>query len=235
MRPTHLTTKFTAGALSLALGAAVLAWPAPSRAEDDNVPIDTKIFRSIMEGIGLRKDGEGINYQERPPLVIPPGKILPPPERSDAVIAKTPAWPVDPDVQRQKLEAAQEKSNHLTADEAFQRDARPLRPDELTPGPKPRVARRADPDAYPTPSGDYGTRLSPSEMGEKKGIFGGLFGSSESTDSAKFTGEPPRASLTAPPPGYQTPSPDQPYGILTKEKPKAENYAETHGVPDKSH
>jgi hypothetical protein len=28
-----------------------------------------------------------------------------------------------------------------------------------------------------------------------------------------FTGEPPRASLTDPPPGYQTPSPDQPYGI----------------------
>jgi len=28
----------------------------------------------------------------------------------------------------------------------------------------------------------------------------------------RFTGEPKRTDLTAPPPGYQTPSPDQPYG-----------------------
>ncbi len=35
---------------------------------------------------------------------------------------------------------------------------------------------------------------------------------------ATFTGEPPRASLTDPPPGYQTPSPDQPYGIAPETK-----------------
>jgi hypothetical protein len=34
-----------------------------------------------------------------------------------------------------------------------------------------------------------------------------------------FTGEPPRASLTDPPPGYQTPSPDQLYGIPPDRKP----------------
>ena len=28
-----------------------------------------------------------------------------------------------------------------------------------------------------------------------------------------FNSEPPRASMTAPPPGYQTPSPEQPYGL----------------------
>ena len=33
-----------------------------------------------------------------------------------------------------------------------------------------------------------------------------------------FTGEPPRVSLTDPPPGYQTPSPDQPYGIAPEKK-----------------
>ena len=32
-------------------------------------------------------------------------------------------------------------------------------------------------------------------------------------EQAKFTGEPPRTSLTEPPAGYQTPSPDQPYGL----------------------
>jgi hypothetical protein len=35
--------------------------------------------------------------------------------------------------------------------------------------------------------------------------------------SASFTGEPPRTNLTAPPTGYQTPSPAQPYAN-SKEK-----------------
>ena len=39
-----------------------------------------------------------------------------------------------------------------------------------------------------------------------------MFGSKDD-EVAKFTSEPPRASLTEPPPGYQTPSPDQPYGL----------------------
>jgi hypothetical protein len=42
-------------------------------------------------------------------------------------------------------------------------------------------------------------------------------------ESAKFTGEPPRTSLTDPPPGYQTPSPDQPYGLGKAAPPKPEN------------
>ena len=33
-----------------------------------------------MKGLGLREDGEGIDYRERSPLVLPPGKDLPPPE-----------------------------------------------------------------------------------------------------------------------------------------------------------
>jgi hypothetical protein len=62
--------------------------------------------------------------------------------------------------------------------------------------------------------------MSPSELGSK-GIFGSLFKKDDGGESAKFTGEPPRASLTAPPRGYQTPSPDQPYGVgkATSEKP----------------
>jgi len=46
---------------------------------------------------------------------------------------------------------------------------------------------------------------------------------------------PPRTALTEPPPGYQTPSPDQPYGLsksTTTTKPKAENYLETHGTAE---
>jgi hypothetical protein len=105
MRLMSLTTKIAASALSLAFGAGALLLPAPAAAEE-NIPIDTKIMRSIMEGLGLKRDGEaGINYQERAPLVIPPSRDLPPPEKTDAALARNPAWPVDPDVKRAKAEA----------------------------------------------------------------------------------------------------------------------------------
>jgi hypothetical protein len=218
MRPMRLPTKFYASALGLVMGAAVLVMPASVRAaEDDDVPLDTKILRGILEGIGLRRDGEAINYQERAPLVIPPGRALPPPEKTDAALEKNPAWPVDPDVKRRKDEAKAER-NKLSATDQILHDERPLRPDEMTPGPKPRVARRANPDSYQAPVNGYGNALSPAELGTKKSIFS-MFGKDDD-EVGKFTGEPPRASLTAPPPGYQTPSPDQPYGV-GKEKPKA--------------
>jgi hypothetical protein len=222
MRPMRLTTKLTTGALSLALGVVVLAMPLPVRAEDGDVPADTRVFRSILEGLGLRKDGEPINYQERAPLVIPPGRALPPPEKSDAALANNPTWPIDPDVQRRKEEAAASRKT-LNADQALMQDESPLRPDQMTPGRKTRTVRQADPDGYKAPASGFDNPLSPSELGGKS-LFGNMFGKDESA-VGKFTGEPPRASLTAPPPGYQTPSPDQPYGV-GKEKPKASTSAD---------
>jgi hypothetical protein len=57
-------------------------------------------------------------------------------------------------------------------------------------------------------------------------MFGG-----KDEESAKFTGEQPRASLTEPPPGYRTPSPDQPYGVgKERSQPKAVDYLEEHGA-----
>src|SRR5476651_1677210 len=105
---TYLAAKFSLRAVSRAalgclLGAALLAAAAPARAADDdnnNVPLDTKIFRGIMESLGLQRGNNSINYQERAPLVIPPSRAaLPPPERSDAALANSAAWPKDPDVQ----------------------------------------------------------------------------------------------------------------------------------------
>ena len=230
MRPMRLTTKFTAGALGLAaLGAAMLASPAPARAEDDNTPIDTKIFRGILEGIGLRRDGEAVpSYPERAPLVIPSGRALPPPEKSDAVAAKNPAWPKDPDVSRRKAEAERDRNRNISEERELEQN--PLRPDQLTPGGKPRKAARKD-DGYQSPDNGNANQMSPSELGIKKSIFSNLFGK-DGPEIGKFSGEPPRASLTAPPPGYQTPSPDQPYGLGAPEKAKATNYTETHGLPD---
>jgi hypothetical protein len=161
-------------------------------------------------------------------LVIPPGKMLPPPERSDAAIANTPAWPKDPEVARKKIEAAQQRNRNISDER--EREQNPLSEKELTPGGDPRSARRAQGPSNPATSGD---RLDPGELqGSKRSIWSSMFGKDE-PEVGKFTGEPPRASLTTPPPGYQTPSPDQPYGLNAKEKaPKATNYTETHGVPD---
>lgn len=236
MQPTRLTTKFTAAALSVTLGAAVLAtsliWPASARAEDDSVPIDTKIMRGIMEGLGLKRDGEaGINYQQRAPLVLPPGRTLPLPEKAGAAVANNPAWPDDPDIKRAKAEAKAERESTQNPDDVLLRESRPMRPDELTPGPKPRNTRKASAGSYQSSPDGYGKQLSPSELGDRGNIFSKMFGS-DKEEVANFTGEPPRASLTAPPRGYQTPSPDQPYGA-GKEKsstPKPGNYLTDHPV-----
>jgi len=57
--------------------------------------------------------------------------------------------------------------------------------------------------------------LSPSQLGYSGGLSG-LFGGNKS-ESAPFKGEPTRESLTQPPAGYQTPSPNFEYGTGPKE------------------
>ena len=39
---------------------------------DDDEDFDNKIFRNVLEGLGLRSSDKGINYRERSPLVVPP-------------------------------------------------------------------------------------------------------------------------------------------------------------------
>lgn len=232
LRLTRLTMKSTGCAL--VMGAVVLACAAPARAADDSVPMDTKIMRNIMEGLGLKRDGEPtIRYQQRAPLVIPPGKVLPPPEQASAA-ASNPAWPIDPDVERARREAKAERDAGSDATDVIIRDGRPLRPDEIAPGAKSqRAARRSASQgaAYEVSPNGYGNQLSPSELGTKGSIFSNMFGKKDE-EVGNFTGEPPRAALTAPPPGYQTPSPDQPYGT-GKDKslvPKPGNYYADHPV-----
>ena len=49
-------------------------------ADDDDALPDEKFMRDFLRKLGLRNGQEaGIQYQERPPLVIPPSRDLPPP------------------------------------------------------------------------------------------------------------------------------------------------------------
>jgi hypothetical protein len=213
---TGLAATFSLRAVSRAafgcvLGAALLATSIPARAADDDVPIDSKAFRSILEGIGLRRDGSArINYGERAPLVIPPSRDLPPPERSDAALAKNPAWPHDPDIARRKVEAATERNRNISDER--EREQNPLSPDQLTPGPRPKSRQARTDDGYVSPPDGAGNPLSPSQLGYKGNLFGTMFGSSKDENVASFTREPPRTELTDPPAGYQVPSAAQPYG-----------------------
>jgi hypothetical protein len=138
----------------------------------------------------------GINYSERSPLVVPPTRDLPPPVSSNGPPA--PNWPVDPEV---KARAAVKKDRVSPHPDYVTDSSRPLRPDELnvsavnTPGSNDQSDVRDD---------------------RKTSILN--FDWLKQEDYGTFTGEPRRASLTDPPPGYQTPSPDQPYGIVPEKK-----------------
>jgi hypothetical protein len=210
--------RLAAAALAATL-ATVLAvgWSAGSafaqQAEDDeDVPMDTKLFRQWMKDLGLRRDGEGIEYRERAPLVVPPTRNLPPPQ-TDAAVTSNPAWPKDPDVKQRKVAAAKKKLPNKTAAETMDAEGRPLSRDELERG---RVAAGTASGGSQSPD-ESARAMKPSELGSKS-IFSNMFSAfgPEKAEEAPFTGEPQRDSLTAPPPGYQVPSPNQPYGIAPK-------------------
>jgi hypothetical protein len=223
----------TCAAIGLAIGVATLTGSAPARAADDDVSIDQKIYHGIMEGLGLKRDGEPtINYQQRAPLAIPSNRELPPPERGDAVTANNPSWPKDPDAARRKAQAAIDNDRNISDER--EREQNQLRPDQLTPGRRAQKRQAAKDDGYQAPASGFGNPLSPSELGYKGGVLEALgLRSSKKEETTKFTGEPPRALLTDPPVGYQTPSPDQPYGLGKAAPPKAADYYTTHSEPSR--
>ncbi|MGE3148302.1 MAG: hypothetical protein AB7K04_04475 [Pseudorhodoplanes sp.] len=179
--------------------------------DDEDITIEQKVFRSLF---GLNRPD--IDYRERSPLVIPPSRDLPPPEKT---AINSPAWPVDADVKRKREERKRDRDGRTRMDP--EAEARPLSPAELERG---RVAPRARGGSTgPATERDVQERLLPSQLGYTGGLWSKLF-KGDSAETAKFNGEPPRSSLIEPPVGYRTPSPGQPYG-LSKDNytPKALN------------
>jgi hypothetical protein len=205
--------------LGMAAGIVLLAGPGSARAGDDDSSFYEMTFGRVLEGFGLKRSDrdEQINYRERPPLVLPNSSDLPPPEKTEAFA--NPNWPKDPDVARRKLIERQQKNRNVSDEREHEQN--PLRPEELAPGPRPRdgtisAGRGRSGDS------DFGEILSPSALGYKGGLLSRMFHGKDE-DKAQFTGEPPRTELTDPPPGYQTPSPDQPYGAGGSSNVKVEN------------
>jgi hypothetical protein len=210
-----------AGILAVALAMAFGAGSAFAE-DDDDVPLDTKVFRRVMKELGFRNGDEGIEYRERAPLVVPPSRNLPPPQ-SEGPSARNPAWPKDPDVARRREATAAEKAKLRRSSDNVIDDARPLRPDELKGQPGAPATASTEPAR---PSAEEAARpLNPSQLRGDKNWFDSFVSAvgPQRPETAPFTGEPPRTSMTAPPPGYQTPSPNQPYGVgVEQTKAKAQ-------------
>ena len=197
-------------AIVLGVGLVMSANVARAEDDEDDSTFEEKIIKQIMTGIGgTNMENTGIEYRERSPLVIPPRTDLPPPA-SAAAEAPVPNWPKDPDVKRRKEAKEARKKDNKDPVEA----ARPLTPSELAVG---RTAATTKPSSDPELPGNPGATaiLSPSQLGYEGGFMGMFKGSK--TEAVPFKGEPTRDSLTQPPVGYQTPSPNFAYGTGPKE------------------
>src|SRR6202165_2739450 len=190
----------------VALGIGLVMTAGAARAADDDEDDKTfeeKIIEGIMAGIGgTNMENRGIEYRERSPLVVPPKLDLPPPPSASSEV-KDPNWPKDPDDARRKAAIAARKKENKDPREA----SRILTPSELNQrGPK--ASSTADSDSLTQPGGNPAANsiLSPSQLGYSGG-FSGLFGGNK-TETAPFKSEPTRESLTQPPAGYQTASPE---------------------------
>jgi hypothetical protein len=211
--------------LAIVLGIGLMMSANAARAQDDDEDDSTfeeKIIKQIMTGIGgTNMENTGIEYRERSPLVVPPKIDLPPPA-SAAAEAPTPNWPKDPDVKRRKEAKEARKKDNKDPVQA----ARPLSPSELAAGKTAVTAKRSDDPELPGNPGATAV-LSPSQLGYEGGFMGMFKGSK--TETAPFKGEPTRDSLTMPPSGYQTPSPNYAYGTGPKESLNAKVYNPAQG------
>jgi type IV secretory pathway VirB10-like protein len=205
-----LTHALRLAAIALGIGLVMTSGAVRAEDDEDDKTFEEKIIEGIMAGIGgTNMENRGIDYRERSPLVVPPKLDLPPPASASADV-KAPNWPKDPDEARRKAAIAARKKENKDPVEA----SRILTPSELNKGKIAATARGSDDPIQPG-SQNNNPILSPSQLGYN-GSFSGLFGGSKS-ETAPFKGEPTRESLTQPPSGYQTPSPNFAYGTGPKE------------------
>jgi type IV secretory pathway VirB10-like protein len=206
-----LTRALRLAAIALGIGLVMTAGAVRAQEDDqDDKTFEEKVIEGIMAGIGgTNMENKGIDYRERSPLVVPPKIDLPPPASASADV-KAPNWPKDPDEQRRKAAIAARKKENKDPVEA----SRLLTPSELNKG---KIAATARTNNDPIQPGNQNNNpiLSPSQLGYNGG-FSGLFGGNKA-ETAPFKGEPTRESLTQPPTGYQTPSPNFAYGTGPKE------------------
>jgi hypothetical protein len=141
------------------------------------------IFGNVLGFVGLQNNNkvadDAIDYKPRPPLVVPPSRDLPPPEKKSA---RSPDWPTDPDaIARRRAEADS------------RRPAPRIAPEPPT-DTKPVVVRMSDCPNNVCDDDSFWDKL--------RATF------SYNKQSAVLTpGEPSREYLVEPPLGYRRPVP----------------------------
>jgi hypothetical protein len=180
-------------ALASALGLLAVGSIAPgaARAEDS-------YFSSMLKSLGLESDNQ-IEYRERPPLVVPPSRDLPPPQTS--ATARDPNWP------------AQAGGKPKKGTQVRDLDRIPVAPRPADPS----VAGASAPNAYPSTS-DATAAIPQPQPVQSSSFFGRIFSSSDKPVGPMMPA-PARKSLTEPPPDYESPSPSQPYGAASPSAP----------------
>jgi hypothetical protein len=186
------------------LGSAASAQQANEEEEDT---FEQRVIKNILGGMGVDVGRAGIDYRERSPLVIPPSLDLPPPQAA-GLATSNPAWPREPE-RVKKPSAGKRVHARATSDDPGTNA--PMTPEELNRGRVSRSGTGPNPLESNALSDDAAGRpMTPGQL-KSGNIFtwDNLMGSNR--DKATFAGEPSRSSLTMPPPGYQTPSTNQPY------------------------
>jgi hypothetical protein len=222
--------KLTRTVLGTMLGVFIIAGSAGAAfaADDDEEGwYDQRILRKILRGIGLQNGREGqIEYKERPPLVVPPTRDLPRPDTTGSIAQRDPAWPTDPDETKRKA-AKKAAAERKAVDPVTWGDR--MTPAQMKAGKTDALPN--EPGLKPGQTVETSTQLRPDELGYKGGLWseftsiGSTFSKDKPAEGAKFLREPSRATLTDPPSGYRTPSPDQPYGLnYRQEKSKPQDF-----------
>jgi len=182
-------------ALGGALGLVVLGSLAPgvARAQSN----ESSLWGSMLKTLGIGGENN-IEYRERPPLVVPPSRDLPPPQTGAP--ARDPNWPVQANTDKPK------KGTQI-------RDL-----DRIPVAPRPTAPNVAGASVPNPASPDTAAAVPQSQPAASGGLFGKLFSSGD-RPATPVMGAPPRQSLTEPPPDYESPSPSQPYGAATPPAP----------------
>jgi len=201
----------------IALAVAMTAGTARAADDEDNKGFSDKIIDGIKTTIrgGSSIDDGKIQYRERSPLVVPPRLDLPPPDKAPAAEVKAPNWPKDPDEGRRRASAKKKDKPGLL--DAVLKPFAPTEPGDVA------GAVPGEPQGPPAPPRPDTISARDNPLYDQAGSLfksdaiglGGLFGSGK-TEVVQFKGEPTRESLTQPPAGYQTPSPNFAYGANVK-------------------
>ena len=200
----------------------VLAFTGTSlRAQEERA--DRRFMDNVMSAIGLKREKPNIEYRERGGLVVPPSLNLPPPQTGGTQAAANPAWPKDQDVKRnQELERLRKGGGTAQTWDEYDdwKSGREMTTAERNVGRLPKGTERP----VTGNSSDGKAEIGPGGLGFTGWTWRKFFGNNNDMETGTFTQEPVRQSLIEPPPGYRTPSPDQPYGARKSVTERTKQY-----------